>query len=664
MPDTSPSWREDLLADVATRCPRSPVTPGDAAEALAAVRTAADQRPRHPGRDTPTASSLGSSETHAFAVAYSAALDLLRSRGRASLLHLLPAAAATHALDSNGANSEGAMTAAAHAYGRLRRSAPSPAGEPAAAGIAATLAAAIARGLPPDGRRRALNIAGCGLVGAVPVSTHTDLAYRCARIAQNAVLYSRYADAGLTAPIQVFEDRRGLRRALAATGAPRMSRSPAALRQAWSTLARFAVSEPWQPRAAVRSAALLTSANAAALAAAAVASEPAIAALGHTYTASDDLDLTLRERATRIGAAAHVMDFDDTHLETLIHPGAPVVGACLALAQHLKASGEQLLASVAVGVEVSLRVGRYMGRPHIDLGWHPTSTMGALGAAAGAARLIGLDTSAAARALAAAAMSATGLLVAAGTGCKALNAGRAAADGLEAALLAERTPDLAAEFNLETYRSALTGLAARPDPDGAELVNGLGSTWLLEENTYKPYACGVLSHAVVDLGREVRNQVGALESTDHIIIGVNPIVLRAMGNPEPRDELEGKFSAPHCFAVGYLDGKAGIAQFSSQRVNAHDTRQLRSVVNLFPDPDTPTDSAWARISTASGQRYIEVAHARGSLDNPLGLGDVKEKITGLLTIVDPEKANQLADDLLNIGTAMSVTDVDALRGLI
>jgi len=109
------------------------------------------------------------------------------------------------------------------------------------------------------------------------------------------------------------------------------------------------------------------------------------------------------------GAAAHVEDFDDTHLETVLHPGAPVVAAALAAAELGNASGEDFASGVVAGIEVGCRVALALGKSHFDRGWHPTGTAGHLAAAAAAARTLGASPAEALGAFGIAATQAAGI---------------------------------------------------------------------------------------------------------------------------------------------------------------------------------------------------------------------------------------------------------------
>ena len=137
------------------------------------------------------------------------------------------------------------------------------------------------------------------------------------------------------------------------------------------------------------------------------------------------------------GITSHTFDFDDTHLKTIIHPAGPVASAILALAETTGASGRQLVDALVLGIDVSCRLGNVMYPDHYDRGWHITGSTGTLGAAAGCARLLGLDEERTAMALGIAASQPVGMREQFGTMTKPFHPGGAARAGLLSALLAK-----------------------------------------------------------------------------------------------------------------------------------------------------------------------------------------------------------------------------------
>jgi 2-methylcitrate dehydratase PrpD len=429
-------------------------------------------------------------------------------------------------------------------------------------------------------------------------------------------------------------------------------------------LAKFAVEARWEdlPEPA-RAAARRTFGNAVALMVGS-SRHPAVAAiLGALDGLGMPAQASVLGRAERLGVvwaplvngvAAHVEDFDDTHLPTVVHPGAAVVPAALALGEWRGASGEDVLCAVAVGVEVALRVGLGLTPAHFDQGWHLTGTAGHVGAAAAAGRMLGLGVNELQTALALGATQAAGLTAALGTMVKSFHPGKAAADGVEAALLAQRG-FTSAPTMIEGRRglAAVASPAAEPDL----MVDELGSRWELEANAFKPYACGIVSHAIIDAAIELREQATA-EEIESVELTVHPVVLDVMGVLNPAAGLEAKFSAPHCFAVGLLDGTAGLEQYTDARVGAADAQALRARVRIKLDPAVAKGAAVAQVTTADGRRlHAEVPHATGSAERPMTDAQLRAKASALVEPILGEGSVDLIDLAF---AADALDDLDAL----
>src|SRR5688572_13647572 len=194
------------------------------------------------------------------------------------------------------------------------------------------------------------------------------------------------------------------------------------------------------------------------------------------------------------GISAHVLDFDDTHLRTLLHPSVPVASSLLALAERRSLDGSAFLDAFVLGVDVECRVANAMYATH-NVNWYITGTAGVLGGAAAAGRVLGLDEQRMTYALGIAATQAAGLREMAGTMCKAFTHGRAAQNGMLAAFLAERG-FTSSERAIEAPRGMAAVLA--PGSRLEEITDALGERFEILMNTYKPYACGVVAHPVID----------------------------------------------------------------------------------------------------------------------------------------------------------------------
>src|SRR5262245_7895252 len=223
-----------------------------------------------------------------------------------------------------------------------------------------------------------------------------------------------------------------------------------------------------------------------------------------------------REQATVIGrgervdalsaaflnaAAANVLDFDDTHVPTAIHPSAPVTPALFALAELRPVTGRDLLAGFVLGVEIECRIGGAIFPGHYTKGWHITATCGVLGAAAGAGKLLGLERERMVFALGNAATQSSGLCECLGFPAKSIGVGNAARNGLWSALLAEKGFEGPPEpiAGVQGFLNAM----AEP-PNWPLLTGGLGETWALEQSAIKPYPCGFVIHPFLDCVLEWR----------------------------------------------------------------------------------------------------------------------------------------------------------------
>jgi len=192
------------------------------------------------------------------------------------------------------------------------------------------------------------------------------------------------------------------------------------------------------------------------------------------------------------GISSHVLDFDDTHIETAIHPAAPVAPAILALAEHRGVSGRDFMAALVVGIETEFRIGMAVTPAHYKIGWHITGTAGVFGSAAAAGKLLGLSEQQMCWALGLAAAQPVGLQEMFGSMTKSFHPGRAAQNGLTAVLLAQQGYT-ASEQGLEAKRGWLNVLSTACNY--AALTN---PSWEILNNSYKPFACGLVVHPVID----------------------------------------------------------------------------------------------------------------------------------------------------------------------
>src|SRR5499426_1281848 len=213
--------------------------------------------------------------------------------------------------------------------------------------------------------------------------------------------------------------------------------------------------------------------------------------------------LGLMEAALANGQAGHMLDYDDTHMGgVVLHTSGPILAALFPLIELGGVSGRDFICAYAAGFEAGVRVGQSAPGHHAG-GWHLTGTLGSIAAGAAAARLLHLDTPRMIYALGIAATQAAGMQQNRGTMCKSFHAGKAASNGLLAALLAEKGFDSTQEI-IEGRKGFCRVYSDTAAP--ARLTAGLGERWLIETNGHKPYACGVVLHPLIDAVIAIRNR--------------------------------------------------------------------------------------------------------------------------------------------------------------
>jgi 2-methylcitrate dehydratase PrpD len=338
--------------------------------------------------------------------------------------------------------------------------------------------------------------------------------------------------------------------------------------------------------------------------------------------------LDLLHAALLNGISSHVFDFDDTHLKTIIHPAGPIASALLPLAEARRMSGREFLHAFILGVEVECRIGNAVYPNHYDVGWHITGTAGVFGAAAAAGKVLGLDRQQMTWALGIAATQSSGLREMFGTMCKSFHPGRAAQNGLFAAHLAQQN-FTSSDRGIEAPRGFAHVLSTKFDPE--EITGGLGETWEVSLNTYKPFACGIVIHPAIDGCIQLRN-THDLKAADvaSISLKVHPLVLELTGKTEPRTGLEGKFSVYHSCAAAIVHGRCGEHEYSDEVVANPEIVALRQKVRAEVSSGIHEDQVDVTLMTTDGRTlHLFVEHAIGSLERPLSDQELDHKVRDL-----------------------------------
>ena len=294
------------------------------------------------------------------------------------------------------------------------------------------------------------------------------------------------------------------------------------------------------------------------------------------------------------GATSHALDYDDTHFAHIGHPSVAVIPAALAIAEGEGASMSDLLDAALIGVEASIRIGVWLGRDHYETGFHQTATAGSFGATLAACRLLGLSVEQTAQAIGLVSTRASGLKSQFGTMGKPFNAGLAASNGVEAALLAAQgfVSNPGALDEPQGFGPTHHGIGA------LSAFDDIGTAWQFETVSHKFHACCHGLHAMLEALGSLDVCAGEVEE---VTITTHPRWDRVCNNPSPATGLEAKFSYRHTAAMA-LSGysTAAMDSYTAELANAPDLVSLRNKVRVAFD-DTLAETQSRVAVTASGQ---------------------------------------------------------------
>jgi 2-methylcitrate dehydratase PrpD len=366
------------------------------------------------------------------------------------------------------------------------------------------------------------------------------------------------------------------------------------------------------------------------------------------------------------GVLAHSLDFDDTHLPSIVHPSASVVPAALAVAQSRGRSGSEVLAAIAAGLEITTRLGMagYAegtdGEPgqsvYFEHGQHATSICGALGSAAAAARLQGLDGVGCAHAMAVAASMASGIIEANRTGgtVKRIHCGWAAQSGVTAAMLVAR--GLTGAPTALEGRFGLFEALLRDRWSAGPVVDGLGERWEAAEIFYKPYPFNHFTHGAIDAGLRLAERGVTLERVDRITVSVASATVRTIGEPleikrRPLTGYQGQFSGPYAVVAALRGGTGlglGLADVTDAAVT--DPVVVAAMAKVTVVGSEECDAIYphqfpavVEVFTTDGETVVEkTLVTRGGPQNPLTDADLATKFrANVAGRLDPDAADRI-----------------------
>jgi len=364
---------------------------------------------------------------------------------------------------------------------------------------------------------------------------------------------------------------------------------------------------------------------------------------GATAFGKDSVKLSAALAALVNGTAGHAMDWDDTQLSTtpdrtfglLTHPTMPPLAASLAVAEMSGGvSGRDFLTAFVTGFEVECKIAESIRPEHYEKGFHSSGTVGTFGAAVAAAKLIGLDRKQLRNLLGMTASMASGIRVNFGTMTKPLHVGRAAQNGVSAALLAqggfEADPD-GLDGPWGFFQVFGRGV------DAERIVDKLGNPYSIVDPgvSVKPYPCGSLTHPSIDAMRAIvmENDLKP-DDIQEVVLYAGNNILNPIRYITAENELQAKFCMPFLLAAILISRKAGVQEFTPAFVHSQDVRTLMQRIRTEFDPAIEAkgyDKMRSRVEVTlkNGKKIVRDAddRYRGGPENPLSDDELIEKFT-------------------------------------
>ena len=378
------------------------------------------------------------------------------------------------------------------------------------------------------------------------------------------------------------------------------------------------------------------------------------------------------------GVAIHADDYDDTQLAVapdrvyglLTHPTAPALPAALAMGEARTASGAAVMLAYHLGVEAECKISEAINPRHYQTGFHSTATCGTFAAAAAAAKLLGLDAETTARALSIAGSQSAGLRENFGTMTKPFHAGRASESGVAAAQFASYGWT-ATDKILEAPRGFFS--AAGGGFDEGAIAGKLGNPWTFAAPgiSIKPHPSGSLTHpGMTEMLRLIRQHKIRPEQVKRVRVGTNSNMPNALIHHRPHDEQQAKFSMEYSMAILLLDGKAGLAEFTDERVLKPDIQAYLRRVDFVVDEEAEA-AGYHKMTTIidieleGGAKISGRADfGKGSPADPMSYEEVADKFSGCADYARFPKgeADRVIDMVADLERLPRIADLTALLG--
>lgn len=352
------------------------------------------------------------------------------------------------------------------------------------------------------------------------------------------------------------------------------------------------------------------------------------------------------------GAFAHSMDFDDTFVRGMLHPGAPIIPMVLALGEEADVSGHAMADAIAMGYEIACRIGVAIHPENAyDRGFHITAVAGIFGAVAAAGRLLKMTSSEIANAFGIAGSLASGSMqyLSNGSWNKRLHPGFAGHSALMAISLA-RAGVIGAEDPIAGRYGILTGYTDQPYPQ--LLTLRLGEEWLAAETAIKPYPSCRMAHGAIDVCLELRGQMSAEQRHQaRIRIDLSPKAYDLVGEPlahkiQARNIVDAQFSVYFQVASAWLYGSANWQSY--ERIGTAEIEKMAAQIEVHVDPQMTHGGARVQISGPAALKK-ELRVPSGEPSAPLSRSQIRDKFISLASAVYGQThAAQVAEQGLDL----------------
>jgi 2-methylcitrate dehydratase PrpD len=353
--------------------------------------------------------------------------------------------------------------------------------------------------------------------------------------------------------------------------------------------------------------------------------------------------------------SSSVYTFDDTHAEAIVHPTGPVASAAFALAERNGSTGAEMLLALCLGIEIECRLSKAISvlPARGSMAWSQTGLCGGIGAAVAAGKLLGLTQEQMAFAIGIATSQAAGFRATHATMNLHLVHGNTSPSGLRAALLAKNGMTSSAVAIEGRYGFAEVFSAA---PNLAALTDGLGQSFELSANTYKPYPCGIVINPVIEACLSLHRKIENPDAISHVRIEVCQAALDLCDRKKPQTALDAQVSLYHWGASALRHGRAGLDEYAPEALNDPAIVSLQDRMSAVLEDSLQIDQAVVTVTLKDGSVLQErVEHCVGSRANPMTDAQLEQKFTNQATTVLPgDRVAELAAQCWTLAELPSV----------